>query len=139
MSDEANNVAVLTEAYRRWHDSRGGSVDHWMSICSENIQFGSLIRGAEPRVAYMTGYNARAELGQYFEGLARDWEMIEYKVDHFVAQGDRVVMIGRCSWRHKNSGKVVNTPKVDTWRFANGKAVEYYEYFDTAQVYAAVA
>ena len=139
MSDETNNVAVLTEAYRRWHDSRGGSVDHWMSICSENIQFGSLIRGAEPRVAYMTGYNARAELGQYFEGLARDWEMIEYKVDHFVAQGDRVVMIGRCSWRHKNSGKVVNTPKVDTWRFANGKAVEYYEYFDTAQVYAAVA
>ena len=37
MSDEANNVAVLTEAYRRWHDSRGGSVDHWMSICAENI------------------------------------------------------------------------------------------------------
>jgi ketosteroid isomerase-like protein len=139
MSDEANNVAVLTEAYRRWHDSRGGSVDHWMSICSENIQFGSLIRGAEPRVAYMTGYNARAELGRYFEGLARDWEMIEYKVEQFVAQGDRVVMIGRCSWRHKNSGKVVNTPKVDTWRFADGKAVEYYEYFDTAQVYAAVA
>jgi ketosteroid isomerase-like protein len=139
MSDETNNVAVLTEAYRRWHDSRGGSVDHWMSICSENIQFGSLIRGAEPRVAYMTGYNARAELGQYFEGLARDWEMIEYKVDQFVAQHDRVVMIGRCSWRHKNSGKVVNTPKVDTWRFADGKAVEYYEYFDTAQVYAAVA
>ena len=32
MSDEANNVAVLTEAYRRWHDSRGSSVDHWMSI-----------------------------------------------------------------------------------------------------------
>jgi uncharacterized protein len=139
MSDEANNVAVLTEAYRRWHDSRGGSVDHWMSICAENIQFGSLIRGAEPRVAYMTGYNARAELGQYFEGLARDWEMIEYKVDQFVAQGDRVVMLGRCAWRHKNSGKVVNTPKVDSWRFADGKAVEYYEYFDTAQVYAAVA
>jgi uncharacterized protein len=139
MSDEANNVAVLTEAYRRWHDSRGGSVDHWMSICSENIQFGSLIRGAETRVAYMTGYNARAELGRYFEGLARDWEMIEYKVEQFVAQGDRVVMIGQCSWRHKSSGKVVNTPKVDTWRFANGKAVEYYEYFDTAQVYAAVA
>ena len=43
----------------------------------------------------MTGYNARDELGRYFEGLARDWEMIEYKVDQFVAQGDRVVMLGR--------------------------------------------
>jgi uncharacterized protein len=139
MSDEANNVAVLTEAYRRWNDSRGGSVDHWMSICAENIAFGSLIQGAAPQVAYMTGYNARDELGRYFEGLARDWEMIEYKVNHLVAQQDRVVMLGHCAWRNKHTGKVVSTPKADSWRFTNGKAVEYYEYFDTAQVHAAVA
>ena len=139
MSDEASNVAVLKEAYRRWNDSRGGSVDHWMSICAENIAFGSLIQGAAPKVAYMTGYNARDELGRYFEGLARDWEMIEYKVNHLVAQQDRVVMLGHCAWRNKNTGKVVSTPKADSWRFANGKAVEYYEYFDTAQVIAAVA
>ena len=139
MSDEARNVAVLTEAYRRWNDSRGGSVDHWMSICADNISFGSLIQGAAPQVAYMTGYTARDELGRYFEGLARDWEMIEYKVNHLVAQQDRVVMLGHCAWRHKQTGKVVSTPKADSWRFANGKAVEYYEYFDTAQVYAAVA
>jgi uncharacterized protein len=138
MTDEANNVAVLSEAYRRWHESRGASVDHWMSICAENIAFGSLIQGAAPKVAYMTAYNARAELGRYFEGLARDWEMIEYKVDQFVAQDDRVVMLGRCAWRNKSTGKVVSTPKADAWRFANGKAVEFYEYFDTAQVHAAV-
>jgi len=137
MSEEANNVAVLTEAYRRWHDSRGGSVDHWMSICDENIKFGSLVQGA-PQVAYMTEYSARAELGRYFEGLARDWEMIEYRVDHMVAQGDRVVMLGFCSWRYKRNGKVVSTPKADSWRFANGKAVEFYEYFDTAQLHAAL-
>jgi ketosteroid isomerase-like protein len=138
MSDESNNVAVLTEAYRRWRDSRGSSVDHWMSICDENIAFGSLIQGAAPKLAYMTEYNARAELGRYFEGLARDWEMIEYKVEQFVAQKDRVVMLGHCSWRNKHTGKVVTTPKADSWRFANGKAVEFYEYFDTAQVHAAV-
>ena len=56
MSDEARNVAVLTEAYRRWSDSRGGSVDHWMSICAENIAFGSLVQGTAPGVAYMTEY-----------------------------------------------------------------------------------
>src|SRR5258705_6803633 len=129
MSDEASNVAVLTEAYRQWHESRGHSVDHWMSICADNIQFGSLIQGAAPQVAYMTEYSARAELGRYFEGLALDWEMIEYKVDQFVAQGDRVVMLGHCAWRHKHTGKVVSTPKADSWRFTNGKAVEYYEFF----------
>jgi ketosteroid isomerase-like protein len=137
MSDEANNVAILTEAYRRWHDTRGGSADHWMSICAEQMKFGSLAQGA-PHAAYLTAYQRRDELGQYFAGLTRDWEMIEYRVDQFVAQGDRVVMLGHCSYRAKRSGKVVATPKVDSWRFANGKAVEFYEYYDTAQVQAAM-
>ena len=138
MSDEARNVAILTEAYRRWSDSKGGSGDHWISICDEHIRFGSI---AEPlkAVAYMASYGSRDELGKYFAGLTRDWEMIEYRVDHFVAQGDRVVMLGHCSWRAKQSGKVVSTPKVDSWRFADGKAVEFYEYFDTAQVMLAMA
>jgi ketosteroid isomerase-like protein len=138
MSDEAKNVAILTEAYRRWSESKGASADHWIAICDENIRFGSI---AEPltTVAYMASYRSRDELGQYFAGITRDWEMLEYRVDHFVAQGDRVVMLGHCAWRAKGSGKVVSTPKVDSWRFADGKAVEFYEYFDTAQVMLAMA
>jgi ketosteroid isomerase-like protein len=138
MSDEARNVAILTDAYRRWSDSRGASADHWISICDQNIRFGSI---AEPLkvVAYMGSYRSRDELGAYFAGIMRDWEMVEYRVDHFVAQGDRVVMLGHCSWRAKGSGKVVSSPKADSWRFADGKAIEFYEYFDTAQVMMAMA
>ena len=138
MSDESSNVATLKEAYRIWRETKGASVDHWMGICDENIQFGSIAQG-EQRVAYMMEYKARDQLAQYFEGLKRDWEMIEFRTDHFVAQGDRVVMLGSCAWRGKRTGKVVSTPKADSRRFANGKAVEYYEYFDTAQVHAAMA
>jgi hypothetical protein len=133
MSDETRNTAILTEAYRRWSESRGASVDHWMSICDPEIRFGSLAETV-PTVAYMTAYRSRDELGAYFAGLTRDWEMLDWRVDHLVAQGDRVVMLGFCSWRAKASGKVVSTPKCDSWRFTDGKAVEYYEYFDTAQV-----
>jgi len=137
MSDEARNVALLTEAYRRWSDSKGASGDHWISLFDENVRFGSI---AEPikTVAYMASYRSRDALAQYFAGLTRDWEMLEYRVDHFVAQGDRVVMLGHCSWRAKASGKVVSTPKADSWRFSDGKAVEFYEYFDTAQVVQAM-
>jgi ketosteroid isomerase-like protein len=31
----------------------------------------------------------------------------------------------------------VTTPKVDVWRFRDGKAVEFSEFYDTAQAYAA--
>ena len=65
--------------------------------------------------------------------------MLEFATEHFVAQGDRVVVLGRCAFRYKKTGKVVWTQKADSWRFAEGKAVEYFEFYDTAQVHAAVA
>ena len=48
-------------------------------------------------------------------------------------------MLSQCTWRYKRTGKVVSTHKADSWRLADGKAVEYFEYYDTAQVHAAVA
>ncbi len=138
MSEEARNVALLKEAYARWHESKGASVETWMSICAESILFGSLAQSVEA-VPYMASYESRNELSRYFEGLARDWEMIEFSTETFVAQGDRVVMLGRCSWRARRTGKVVWTPKADSFRFLNGKIIEYYEYFDTAKVRDAMA
>jgi ketosteroid isomerase-like protein len=33
----------------------------------------------------------------------------------------------------------VDTPKIDFWRFRDGKVVEFYEYYDTARVFAAAS
>ncbi len=138
MSDEERNVGLLREAYARWADSKGASGDHWMAILADQIKFGSIAQGAQG-AAYLTTYQRRNELAQYFDGIKRDWDMIEFVVENFVAQGDRVVMLGRCSWRYKRNGKVVATPKADSWRFADGKAVEFYEFYDTAQLRDAVS
>jgi len=139
MSDEARNVEILKAAYERWSRSRGASADEWLKICADNIAFGSLAHGAPQGAKYLTSYRSRDALREYFAGLAQDWEMLEYVPEHFVAQGDRVVMLGRCAWRYKKTGKVVATPKCDSWRFDGGKAVEFFEYYDTAQVHAATA
>ena len=139
MADEARNIEILKGAYKRWSDTKGGSADDWLKICADNIAFGSLAQGAPVQANYLTAYSSRDALKEYFAGLTRDWEMIEYVTEHYVAQGDRVVVLGRCSWRFKKNGKVVSTPKADSWRIVNGKAVEYFEYYDTAQVHAAAA
>ena len=138
MADEARNVEMLKAAYRRWSESKGASADEWMKICHENIDFGSIAQGAAPKVQYLTAYSSRDALKDYFDGLSRDWEMVDWVTEEFIAQGDRVVVLSQCTWRYKRTGKVVSTPKADAWRFAGGKAVEYFEYYDTAQVHAAV-
>ena len=139
MSDEARNVEVLKAAYDKWAQSKGGSVDSWMEICDANIAFGSLAHGAPQAADYMTSYSKRETLKDYFAGLARDWDMLDWRTEKYIAQGDSVVVISQISWRFKKTGKVVSTPKADVWKMSGGKALEYFEYFDTAQVHAAVA
>lgn len=74
MSSEAN-VQLLKEAYRRWNDSKGASVDYWFdSVIGPQISFGSVPRGAQP-LAFATDYNDRAKLRGYFDGLLAEWTM----------------------------------------------------------------
>jgi hypothetical protein len=133
MTQEERNVAALREAYRLWNESKGGSVDFWLSLLSPEINFGSLAQGRVDSIAFTRTRRSRDEVASYLRELTREWSMIDYEVKEFVAQGSRVVAVGRTSWRNKRTEKVADSPKVDVWRFDDaGKAIEYYEYYDTA-------
>jgi hypothetical protein len=136
MSNEAANVEILKDAYRQWHETRGESVEHFLSIADPQISFGSVPRGAAP-LHFAKQYDNRETLQGYFDGLLADWAMEYYTIDEYIAQGDAVVARGTCAWTNKKTGKRAETPKVDFWRFRNGKAIEFYEYFDTACAAAA--
>lgn len=137
MSDANRNVETLKQAYEEWAKSKGTSSDRWLSICTDNIAFGSLAQGPAG-ARYLSAFQERNALKEYFAGLMRDWEMLNYAIEHIVAQDDRIVVLCRCAWKFKKTGKIVDTPKADSWRFKDGKAVEFYEYYDTAQLQAAL-
>ena len=73
------------------------------------------------------------DVKRYFSGLTDDWEMNEYRVDEYIVQGNRVVALGRCSFKHKKTGKILDTPKADFHKFRDGKICEFFEFYDTAQ------
>jgi ketosteroid isomerase-like protein len=73
-------------------------------------------------------------VADYFKGLTENFEMNFYRADEFLAAGDFVLMIGSCSFTNKRTGKTFTTPKADLWRFSHGKAIEFFEYYDTAAV-----
>ena len=137
MSSEAVNVQILKDAYRQWHDSKGGSVDHWFdSVVAPNINFQSVPRGAAP-LEFATRYDNREQLRTYFNTLVGEWTMQHYTIEEYIAQGDAVVARGSTAWINKKTGKLAETPKMDFCRFKDGKAVEFYEYFHSAAVAAA--
>ena len=127
------NVAALERAYAHWSETKGGSADEVLALFDERVEMRSVLTPEVP--SELAGSHvAKAEAAEYFAALARDWEMLYYDVYQFVADGEAgpdVVMIGRCAWRHRETGAEVDTPKVDIWHFENGRATRFMELFDS--------
>jgi len=135
MNREETHVSLLKEAYKKWHETKAGSVEHWLELMTDDIQFHSLGSGA-PKMEFTRTSTCKEEVKDYFSQLTSEWEMIHYTIDEYIAQGDRVVALGRCGFRNKRTGKVLETPKADFHRFRNGKMCEFFEFYDTAQIIA---
>jgi len=131
-----DNVAKLRQAYKNWHDTRGGSAQHWLDLMTDDVTMRSLTAGA-PGMAFTKANTGKAEARQYFSGLAADWEMVHFTPEEFIAQGDRVVVLSSCAFRYRKTGKAVESPKADVFRFRGGLIVEFFEFFDTARALAA--
>jgi uncharacterized protein len=136
VEDTQGNMRKLREAYRRWHETRGGSADQFLELLADDVVLRSLAGGA-PGLEWTCDRGGKADAAAYFAGLIAEWEMVHFTPEDFIADGDRVVMVGRRAFRHRRTGKVVESPKADVMRFRGGRIVECMEFYDTARAIAA--
>ena len=101
-----------------------------LGLFDDQIEMHSVL---EPNVQHELArvQRSREDTKNYFRELLDNWEMVDFPTEKIVADGDTVVWIGRCHWRNKHDGKELNTPKIDVWTFRNGKAVRFFEMFDS--------
>src|SRR4051812_31024280 len=130
--DQGSKLATLQPVYKGWGGTRGDNVEEVLDLFADHIEMRSVLAPDVPHEISGT-HSSKDEARAYFAGLLKDWEMLEFVAERYIegAGGDDIVMIGRCAWRHRGTGKEVHTPKVDIWTFENGEAVSYYELFDT--------
>src|SRR3954469_5358381 len=127
-----SNLEILRKAYANWANSKGANVEEIIDMFDEDIEMHSALAPEVP--AAIAGVHIRkSEARDYLAGLLNDWEMISYDVDRFIvdASGNEIVMVGRCAWRNKTNGNVVDSPKIDIHSFRDGKVVRFQESFDT--------
>jgi ketosteroid isomerase-like protein len=120
----------LKRAYALWSETRGASSEHWFDLLGEEIEMRSVLSPELPD-DFAAHRFSKAGAMEYFQTLARDWEMVDFEPQRFIDGGDDVAMVGRCAWRNRATGKIVDTPKVDVWHFEDGKAVTFLEMFDS--------
>jgi ketosteroid isomerase-like protein len=136
--DDNPNVALLHDCYTQWHETRGGSVDKWMSIAVDDFDLRSMADG-RPGVEFTAPCCSREELGRYLSGLTGGWEMEYYQIDEYVSQGNTVIALGSTAWTNKTTGKRVETQKADVWKFRDGKAVSFLEFYDSCALMEAAS
>jgi ketosteroid isomerase-like protein len=141
MSDPRRNLDRLKAAYQLWHESGGQDASKWVDLAADDISMFSLAQGATPEMEFSRPASGPGTLARYLEALQRDWELLAMVPTEFVvdADGERIVMFGTGQVRFRRSGKVAESPLVHYWRFQDGKAVEFREYYDTAGAFAAAA
>lgn len=142
MSVEDQHVAVLKEAYRRWAETKAGSVDHWVGLAADDVRLRSMTGGTTagaPAMGFHGDFVGRETLRNYFSQMANVWEMVAYEPLRFIAQGDEVAVLGTCAWRSKKTGRVAESPFAQFFTFRGDRIVEIVEMFDTAAGIAAHA
>ena len=124
------HAAKLEQLYARWNETKGGCADEVLELFDDDVEMRSVLTADMP--SELAGFHTRKQqAAEYFAALARDWEMIYFDAYQFIGDGDDVVMVGRCAWRHRENGNEVDTPKIDVWHFENGKATRFFEMFDS--------
>ena len=125
-----HNAERLEKLYARWNETKGGCADEILELFDDQVEMRSVLTAEMP--SELAGHKTtRAQAGEYFAALARDWEMLYFDAYQFIADDDDVVMVGRCAWRHRQTGAEVDTPKIDIWHFENGRATRFLEMFDS--------
>ena len=136
MTDSQDNVKALRHAYQEWHSTLGGSVQTWLDLLADDVAMRSP-GGSAPALDFAKPRQGKAEAEQYFASVLAAWEMVHFTPEVFIAEADRVVVISRVAFKYRETGKVVDSPKADVFRFRDGKVIEFTEFFDTAAALAA--
>jgi hypothetical protein len=122
---EQDNIRIVKDMYEAFMRNDIAGVINRMD---ENINF--RIPGP-PEVPTAGNYRGRKDMHGFFEKLANTLEFTRFEPREYVAQGDRVVVLGFYEAKAKPTGKTMKSDWVMAWTVRNGKAVDFQEYMDT--------
>lgn len=131
------NVEKLKIGYESWSVSKGAAIDYWIDLLHQDVEWASMVDESSPGMSFAADCRSKDEVRSYFDRLGAIWEMVFFDLEDIVAQDDKVVVMGNCKWKNRETGKAVETRKVDVFRFADDKIIEFREFFDTARAIAA--
>jgi ketosteroid isomerase-like protein len=129
MSEQAN-VQAVQEAYAAY---KRGDVQAILDRLSKDVVW--VAPGVEPVAGT---YHGPGEVARFFQLVAEISDFSSFEPEEYVAQGDRVVVLGHYKATVRNTGRVYDCDWAMAFTFRDGKVSKFQEYTDTAALAAAV-
>jgi uncharacterized protein len=129
---ESQNVAVVQKAYAAFGNGDIGGV---LATFDEHIVWNS-VTGAAPFVPLAGERRGIAAVAEYFSIVGTHLQFSRFEPQHYVAQGDKVVALGRYA-ATTSAGGSFDSEWVMIFTLRDGKVVEFKEFLDSAALNAA--
>jgi ketosteroid isomerase-like protein len=129
---EQENVKTVQEAYAAFGR---GDIPALLDLLSEDVSW--LMPGPADIIPFAGRYEGREGVGRFFAALDGAEAVERFEPGEFVAQGDKVVVLGHYTGRIRANGQADDIEFVHVFTVRDGKITDYRQYNDTAPSIAA--
>jgi uncharacterized protein len=74
----------------------------------------------------------REAVKEFFSTVAEDYDVLRFEPREYIAEGDKVVVVGNYAWRVRATGKEFSSDFAQVYTVREGKIVKFDEFMDTA-------
>jgi uncharacterized protein len=125
MNEEANTQTVR-ELYRHF---ASGNVHDLLKLCSPDV---NLTVPEVENSPFTASWQGRDSLKTFLGLVSETEDFNDFEPLDFIAQGDRVVVLGRMTATVRATGRHYSTDWVHVFTIKGGKMTAFHEYYDTA-------
>jgi uncharacterized protein len=129
--NERKNTRIVQQAYQCM---AAGDVQSFLNLLAGDVEWQL---PEMKNVPFAGRWQGPEEVGQFFSKVFEVQDIVEFEPEEFIAQGDKVVVLGRFSMRIKATGRHFGSAWAHVWTVRAGKVSRFYEYVDTAAVSSA--
>ena len=126
--NENANLDLVKSAYEKFGN---GDIPGLLSLFSDDIDWSTPHLEDAPFGGRLLGLQ---EVGEFFKTLGETEDFAYFEPTEFIAQGDRVVVLGRSKSTVKPTNRSYEVDWVHVITVHEGKVTNFAEYFDSALV-----
>ena len=121
-----NNTEIVQKGYECFGS---GDVPGLLELLADDVRWSVPEIENAPFAGSRSGRNA---VGEFFTQLVEAEDMTRFEPLEFIAEGDKVVVLGESEATVRSTGKSYQTDWVHVFHVHDGKITEFQEFFDNA-------